>query len=81
MIYYELSNNNVFQLFYHILSIVKSLKELNNCCNIPEKNFTILEIIQLIEFIAIVLTLSLFNPLKTISMVFYIGLYSLEIGG
>lgn len=79
VIYCELSNNNIIQLFYYILSIAKSLKKLDNHYNISKKGFTTLKIIQLIKPIIIFHIPSLFNLLKAMDAIFCISLYNLNI--
>lgn len=75
----EPGNNDVIQLFFCILSIMGSLKKLDNRCNIPKKSFIAPGVIQQIEIIAIVYTPSLFNLLKAISVAFDVSLYGLNI--
>ena len=59
--------------------MAKSLRELNNCCNILKKGFIALRIMQLIELITIIHSLNLFNLLKAIGTAFYVSLYGLNI--
>ena len=60
--------------------MTKSLKKLDNHCNIPKKGFTALGIMQPIKPIPIIYTLSLFDLLKAISAAFVVDLYGLDIG-
>lgn len=76
---HKMGDNDIIQLFYRILLTIRSLKKLNNYCNISKKGFTTLGVIQLMEPIAIIHTPSLFDPLKTIDAAFFIGLYSFDI--
>lgn len=46
MICYETDNDNIFQFFYCILSITRSLKKLDNYYNILKKGFTFFDIMQ-----------------------------------
>lgn len=80
VIHRELSDDNVIQLFYHILLLAGSLKELDNYCNMPKNGFTIFGVMQPMDTIAIVYTLSLFDPLKAIGAAFYVGLCGFNIG-
>lgn len=80
MICREPNNSDVIQLSYHILSMTRSLKELDNRCNILKKSFTTPGIMQLIEPIVIVHTPSLFDLLKAIGAAFIVNLCGLDIG-
>lgn len=70
----------LFNLFYYILLTVRSLREFDNRCNIPKKCFTDPGIMQSMEPIIIVHTLSLIDPLKAIGMAFCFGFCGLDIG-
>lgn len=80
MIHLEPDNNDIIQLFYHILLMAGSLRKHDNHYNILKNGFTAAEIMQPIEPIAIVHTLSLFDPLKVISTAFCIGFCGFNIG-
>lgn len=80
VIHCEPGDDDVIQLLYYILLMTKSLRKLDNYCNIPKKSFTALGIMQPMEPIAIIYTPSLFNLLKAIGAAFVIGLYGLDIG-
>lgn len=60
--------------------MVEILKEFNNYYNISKKGFTIPWVIQSMKLIAIIYTLSLFNPFKAIGTAFYNSAYDLDIG-
>lgn len=60
--------------------MMESLKKFDNYCNIAKKDFTALEIMQLMKSIAIFHTSSLFDPLKAINTTFAISFCSLDIG-
>lgn len=75
----ELDNDDIIQLSYCIMLTAKNLKKLDKCYNILKKSFTALGVIQLMEPITIINTPSLFNLLKAINAIFYVGFYGFDI--